>query len=41
MNKFLVFCVLTLGVGVLADSGPKVVDKVWMAQAEQWKFIFV
>lgn len=28
MKKFLVFCVLTLGVGVLGESGPKVVDKV-------------
>jgi len=29
MNKFLVFCVLTLAVGVLGESGPKVVDKVF------------
>lgn len=28
MNKFFTFCILTLGVGVLADNGPKVVDKV-------------
>ncbi|XP_037036525.1 peptidyl-prolyl cis-trans isomerase 5 [Bradysia coprophila] len=29
MNKFLILCVLALGVGVLGDSGPKVVDKVF------------
>lgn len=28
MNKFLILCVLALGVGVLGDNGPKVVDKV-------------
>jgi len=29
MNKILILCVLALGVGVLGDNGPKVVDKVF------------